>query len=387
VKSKTGSESALDLIFKKKDSRINAGYMSIKEYLLLFFAEAAVSGFHMMIFMAFLNRGMLETHTQLVINVLMGYIFGTSALLMFLVAAVRHVSWNRPMRRMSEAARKISRGDFSVRIAPFRRDGKKDFVEVMVDDFNTMAEELESIEMLKNDFIANVSHEIKTPLAVIQNYATALQSEQSSHGQSPHDTLGLEEQREYIKTIIASSQKLSVLVSNILKLNKLEHEEISPAAAPFDLSEQLRRCALAFEDLWERKNIDFDADLEEAVVCYDESMLEIVWNNLISNAIKFTAPGGSVMLSLKQSEDFAVVEIRDSGCGMDGETQKHIFDKFYQGDSSHSQEGNGLGLALVKKAADITGAKISVMSKAEEGTSFSVRLELCPPEAKKLKSV
>jgi signal transduction histidine kinase len=105
-------------------------------------------------------------------------------------------------------------------------------------------------------------------------------------------------------------------------------------------------------------------------------MLEIVWNNLISNAIKFTAPGGSVMLSLKQSEGFAVVEIRDSGCGMDGETQKHIFDKFYQADNSRSQEGNGLGLALVKKVIDITGARISVTSKAGEGTAFTVRLEI-----------
>jgi signal transduction histidine kinase len=373
VKSKTRSESAFDLIFKKKDSRVNAGYMSIKEYFLLFFAVAAVNGFHMVIYLGFVDRGMVETHTQLVINVLMGYIFGTSALLMFLVAAVRHVSWSRPMRRLSEAARNIAQGDFSVRIARFRKDGKKDFVEVMVDDFNTMAGELESIEMLKNDFIANVSHEIKTPLAVIQNYAATLQN----------DTLGYEERREYIKTIIASSQKLSTLVSNILKLNKLEHEEIPPAAVPFDLSEQIRRCALAFEDLWEQKNITFDVDLDEAVVCYDESMLEIVWNNLISNAIKFTAPGGSITLSLKQSDGFVVAEIKDSGCGMDEETQKHIFDKFYQGDSSHSQEGNGLGLALVKKVIDIIGAKTSVTSKAGEGTTFSVRLKT----AEKLKSV
>jgi signal transduction histidine kinase len=235
----------------------------------------------------------------------------------------------------------------------------------MFDDFNTMAQELESIEMLKTGFIADVSHEIKTPLAVIQNYASALEGEK----------LGPEERREYIKTIIASSQKLSALVSNILKLNKLEHQEIAPAAVTFDLSEQIRRCALAFEDLWERKNIAFDADLEEAVVCCDESMLEMVWNNLIANAIKFTAPGGSIMLALKKAEGFAVVEIRDSGRGMDEETQKHIFDKFYQGDSSHSQEGNGLGLALVKKALDISGAEISVMSKIGEGAFFKVRLK------------
>ncbi|MDR1352460.1 MAG: sensor histidine kinase, partial [Treponema sp.] len=159
--------------------------------------------------------------------------------------------------------------------------------------------------------------------------------------------------------------------------NRLEHQEILPSAVPFDLSEQLRRCALAFEDLWERKNISFDADLEEVIVYYDESMLEIVWNNLISNAIKFTAPGGSICLTLtlKKPAGFAVVRISDSGCGMDEETQKHLFDKFYQGDSSHSQEGNGLGLALVKKALDISGAEIGVTSKPGEGAIFTVRLK------------
>jgi signal transduction histidine kinase len=366
VKGKTKTESVLGLIFRKKDNRVNAAYMSVKQYFLLFLAVAAVNGIHMTIYQEFVNRNMVETNVQFVINVLMGYVFVTTALLMLFIAAVRHVSWSRPMRQLSEAAKKIARGDFSIRIAPLRRDGKKDFVEVMFDDFNTMAEELESIEMLKNDFIASVSHEIKTPLAVIQNYAAALQN----------DTLGPEERHEYIKTIITSSQKLSTLVSNILKLNKLEHQEIQAAAAPFDVSEQIRRCALAFEDFWERKNITFDADLDEAAVCYDENMLEIVWNNLIANAVKFTAPGGFISLTLKKLAGFAVLRISDTGCGMDEETQKHIFDKFYQGDKSHSQEGNGLGLALVKKAIDITGAKISVMSKAGEGTTFSVRLKI-----------
>jgi signal transduction histidine kinase len=369
VKNKTATESVFGLMFRKKDSRVNAAYMSVKQYFLLFFAVAAVNGFHMMIYQEFVERGMVETHVQLVINILMGYVFVTAMLLMLLTATVHHVSWSRPMRRLSEAARKIAQGDFSVRIAPLRKDGKKDFVEVMFDDFNTMAGELESIEMLKNDFIANVSHEIKTPLAVIQNYAAALQD----------DTLGPDERREYIKTIITSSQKLSALVSNVLKLNKLENREIAPAALPFNVSEQLRRCVLGFEELWERKNITLEADLDEITVCYDESMLEIVWNNLIANAVKFTTSGGSITITLKKLAGFAVVRIADSGCGMDEEMQKHIFDKFYQGDRSHSQEGNGLGLALVKKVIDITGAKISVTSKAGEGTTFTIRLKLSPP--------
>jgi signal transduction histidine kinase len=353
-------------IFQPKDSRINAGYMTIKEYLLLFFAVAAINGFHMMIYQEFVSRNMMETNVQLVINILMGYVFVTATLLMLLVAVVRHVSWSRPMRCLSEAAKKIAQGDFSIRIVPLRKDGKKDFVEIMFDDFNTMVQELESIEVLKNDFIANVSHEIKTPLSIIQNYATALQDE----------TLAQRERQEYIKTIVTSSQKLSDLVSNILKLNKLENQKIVPAVFPYDLSEQIRRCVLAFEDLWERKNINFTADLDEITVCYDESMLEMVWNNLISNAIKFTAPGGSISVTLKKLVGFAVVRITDSGCGMDEETQRHIFDKFYQGELSHSLEGNGLGLALVKKALDISGAKISVLSKTGEGSTFTIRLKI-----------
>jgi signal transduction histidine kinase len=162
---------------KEKDSRINVGFTSIKEYGLLFFVMAAFNGLHMTIYQRFVETGMLETNVQLVINILMGYVAVTATISMCLVGIVRYVSWSRPMRRIGEAARKIARGDFSARIAPLRKDGKKDAVEVMFDDFNTMAEELSSIETLKSDFIANVSHEIKTPLSVIQGYAAALQND------------------------------------------------------------------------------------------------------------------------------------------------------------------------------------------------------------------
>jgi signal transduction histidine kinase len=285
---------------------------------------------------------------------------------MLFSVVIRRYYFERPLRHLSEGAKKIARGDFSVRIAPMRTDGKKDYTEVLFDDFNTMAAELANIETLKNDFIANVSHEIKTPLSVIQGYAAALQS----------DTLTAAERRDYAKTIMDATQKLSALVTNILKLNKLENQGIIPEAASFDLGEQLRRCALAFEDLWEEKGITFDADLDEIAVNYDESMLEIIWNNLLSNAVKFTKPGGLIALSLKKVDDHAVVTVRDNGCGMDAETAKHIFDKFYQGDTSHSGEGNGLGLAMVKKVIEITGGEIGVDSEPGQGTTFIVRLKM-----------
>ena len=348
-----------------KDPRINAGYWSVKEYLFLAFAMVTLSGFHMMIFLSFFDRGMMQTNVQLVINVLGGFVLLMAALYMGIIAVIRHVSWNRPMRSVSNAAKKIARGDFQVRIPPSRKDGKKDFVEVMFEDFNTMAQELAAIETLKNDFIANVSHEIKTPLAVIQGYAAALQNE----------ALSANERREYATTILEATGKLSALVSNILKLNKLENQEIMPEAQPFSLDEQLRRCAVSFEEVWERKNITFDAELDETTVCYDESMLEIVWNNLLSNAIKFTNPGGSIMVRLKNRDGGAVVLVSDSGCGMDEATQKRIFDKFYQGDTSHAQEGNGLGLALAKKIIELIDGTITVESSPGQGAVFMVRLK------------
>jgi signal transduction histidine kinase len=349
----------------KKDSRINVSSVSIREYGVLFFVMAAFNGFHMTIYQRFFELGIVETNVQLVINTLIAYVSITATISMCLIGLVRYVSWNRPMRRVGEAAHKIAQGDFSVRIAPLRKDGKKDFVEVMFEDFNIMAAELESIETLKSDFIANVSHEIKTPLSVIQGYAAALQN----------DALSVGERRDYVQTIVESSQKLSGLVSNILKLNKLENQEIIPESRPYNLSEQLRRCALGFEELWERKNISFDADLDEITIVHDENMLEIVWNNLLSNAIKFTDSGGSISLMLKTQENFAVIAVQDSGCGMDAETKKHIFDKFYQGDTSHSREGNGLGLAMVKKIIELQGGSISVESAPGQGSTFTVCLK------------
>jgi signal transduction histidine kinase len=275
-------------------------------------------------------------------------------------------TWYQPMRLLSNAARKIAQGDFSVRLAPRRKDGKKDFVELMFDDFNSMAQELAGLETLKTDFIANVSHEIKTPLMVIQNYTLALQN----------DDLFVDLRREYIQTILEATQRLSALTSNILKLNKLENQKIIPQTVAYDLSEQIRRCSLAFEELWELKNIAFDADLDELIVPYDETILEIVWNNLLSNAVKFTPPGGVIALTAKAEDGMAVIAVKDSGPGMDRETQKHIFDKFYQGDASRAQEGNGLGLTMVKRAVELLGGTVTVDSEPGQGSVFTVRLKI-----------
>lgn len=287
----------------------------------------------------------------------------------FIAAIVIHqvscAKFDKPMRRLSRAMRAVAQGDFTVSVKPVHKRNKFDYMDLMFEDFNAMVQELSSIETMKDDFIANVSHEIKTPLAVIRGYASALQREDLSH----------EERSEYARTIASASESLSTLISNILRLNKLENQEIVPNAQPYDLTRQLSDCALYHEEAWEKKNIEFDAQLEERVmIMADESMLEIVFNNLIANAIKFTEPGGSVLLRQEIKGSDVVVTISDTGCGMDAETTRHIFDKFYQGDTSHSKEGNGLGLALVKRVLDISGGSIHVTSAPGEGTEFVVRL-------------
>jgi signal transduction histidine kinase len=237
----------------------------------------------------------------------------------------------------------------------------------LIEDFNKMAEELGSTETLKTDFITNVSHEIKTPLSVIQSYAVAIQDDDLSAG----------ERHEYGQTIVEASKKMTELVTNILKLNKLENQEILPAPEPYALDEQLRQCVLSYEELWDKKNITLVGDdINEVTVAQDKSLLELVWNNLISNAIKFTDEGGTIILTLKEENGDAVVSVKDTGCGMSEDIEAHIFDRFYQGDASHSAEGNGLGLALVKKVIALIGGEISVMSLPEKGTVFTVKLRI-----------
>jgi signal transduction histidine kinase len=297
----------------------------------------------------------------------MGYWAIISLIFCMVTKILIYVSYDKPMRTLGEAAKKVAEGDYSVWVPPIRKDGKKDYVEVMFDDFNIMVEELGTTEILKSDFISNVSHEIKTPLSVIQSYAMALQKEE----------LTPEARKEYTDTIITASKKLTALVTNILKLNKLENQEILMSAEPYDLCRQLCDCALSFEELWEEKNITFDVDIEDrAIICEDESMLEIVWNNLLSNALKFTEPGGTVKLTQTSDSDTVTVAVEDSGCGMSEETLNHIFDKFYQGDTSHFQEGNGLGLAISLRVIDLVGGRISVKSSPGCGTAFTVELNV-----------
>ncbi|MBQ7949254.1 MAG: HAMP domain-containing histidine kinase [Clostridia bacterium] len=271
---------------------------------------------------------------------------------------------DRPVEQIVNATEKIALGDFSVRLRPRHGYHEYDEYDVIMDNLNVMAETLGRSEILKTDFISNVSHELKTPIAILQNYAQLLQREKDE-----------EKREQYVDTLISASKRLSGLVSNVLQLSRLENEKIQTERALMRLDESIAEAVIGLETKIEAKNLDVRCDLDEVEIFSVPGYLEIVWSNLLSNAVKFTDEGGMVEVSLKKEGNFAVVCVRDSGCGISAETGAHIFDKFYQGDTSHAQEGNGLGLALVKKVIDVLGGEISVESELGKGTAFTVVLK------------
>ena len=267
--------------------------------------------------------------------------------------------------------RQVAEGDFSVYVAPVHTPDKADYLDQMVLDFDKMVEELGSIETLKTDFFSDVSHEFKSPLAVISSNAELLQK---GGGLS-------EKQTEQLENIRFATRRLANLIQNMLKLNKLEKQTIRPAPETFDVCAQLCECAVQFEDSWEKKQLTFEADLEDSASVYaDPGLLELVWTNLLSNAIKFTPEGGMVTLRQRTDAHCVLVTVADTGCGMTPETTAHIYDKFYQGDSSHATQGNGLGLALVKRILELSDGSITVESTLGRGSAFTVRLPRAPQE-------
>ena len=272
---------------------------------------------------------------------------------------------DRPVKIITDATERIMQGDFSARLAPMHGNGMEGFNQIGL-AINKMAEELSGTETLRTDFIANVSHELKTPLAVMGNYATMLQ----------RPGITEEEKNEYAKSISEAARRLAQLITNILKLNKLENQQIFPTPQEFDLGEQLCESLLMFEDAWEAKNLEIETDIQADVrIQSDPELLSLVWNNLISNAVKFTPDGGTIGLILKTDDSSVIVQVRDTGCGMKPETGRHIFEKIFQGDTSHATQGNGLGLALVKRVIDILNGEIGVQSVYGEGSTFSVKLK------------
>ena len=277
----------------------------------------------------------------------------------------RKIMVDRPTKKILAATEKIAEGDFSTHLEITHEYGKYNEYDLIMENLNKMASELQKNEVLKTDFISNVSHEIKTPLAIIQNYAALLQD----------DTLDNETRKKHAKTLISASKRITDLITNILKLNKLENQEIQEKHETFPLNEALAECVIEFEPLLEKKNLALNCDFDDVTVFSSKSLLEIVWNNLISNAIKFTPDGGKIDILLKRKDKNVEITVIDTGCGMTSEVGAKIFEKFYQGDASHSTQGNGLGLALVKKVIDILGGEIAVQSEINKGSTFTILLK------------
>lgn len=269
----------------------------------------------------------------------------------------------KPIQNIQNAFLEVSEGNFSIRVSENERI---DEIREMAKQFNAMTHDLSHIETLRTDFVINVSHEFKTPISSIEGYATLLQN----------PSLSLEKRLYYTKKILENSNRLSTLTSNMLLLCKLENQEMVIDKKLYRLDEQIRKVILFLEDKWTKKEIVLDLHLSSLMYYGSEKLLEQVWFNLIDNAIKFSPIGGKIKIQIKVTETSVFVQIEDHGKGMDEETIKHIFEKFYQGDSSRKEQGNGLGLALVKRILNLCNGEISVQSILNQGSTFSVCLPI-----------
>jgi len=286
---------------------------------------------------------------------------GTCLLVGILVTSQLSKYFFNPIKKLRGAMDKVAEGDFSVRLE--ERSTSKEIMEIYT-GFNLMANELSSTEILQTDFVSNVSHEFKTPINAIEGYSTLLQ-----------DADNLDQtQREYIDKILFNTQRLSSLVGSILLLSRLENQQIPSHQVEYRLDEQIRQSIVALEPAWEKKDIEFDVELDRVSYLGNEPMIRHVWDNLISNAVKFSPNGGTVKICLSKKLKKLIFTVEDQGPGLTEEAQKHIFDKFYQADASHKQEGNGLGLALVKRILTIEKGQITAENISEGGCRFTVTL-------------
>ena len=286
---------------------------------------------------------------------------GTCLLIGILVTSQLSKFFFNPIKKLRTAMDKVADGDFSVRLE--EKSSSKEIMEIYT-GFNLMAHELSSTEILQTDFVSNVSHEFKTPINAIEGYSTLLQDA---------DNLD-EDQREYVDKILFNTKRLSSLVGSILLLSKLENQQIPSHQVEYRLDEQIRQSIVALESAWEQKDIEFDVELDRVSYLGNEPMMRHVWDNLISNAIKFSPNGGTVKIHLVKKLKKLIFTVEDQGPGLSEEAQKHIFDKFYQADASHKQEGNGLGLALVKRILTIEKGQITAENCRSGGCRFTVIL-------------
>lgn len=346
---------------------VNKNYASrLRNFIVEFFSVfsiVALNGtFLVLILVNVIDKGFGKSKIALVGALFLLFGCTISTALIYFVKG--RVYYNK-IKVFCDAADAVANGDFSVRV-PTYFVKPKSAMDYLAVNFNKMLTEISSLDSMKDGFIADVSHEIKTPLSVIQGYTELLQKKNVTE----------EEKTDCINNISVAVNNLKNLTSNILKLNKLENQAIIQKDK-YALDEQLRCCVLSLEDVIEVKSIVLEIDLDEINIYADEGLLEIVWNNLLQNAVKFNNDGGLLKIELVSKNNDAVVTVTDNGCGMEPFVVEHIFEKFYQGDTSHSGNGNGLGMALVKKVVDLHNGVI----KVESSTSVGTRIQVILPNA------
>ena len=268
-----------------------------------------------------------------------------------------------PIKKLESSMEEVSNGNFDIHL---KEGSIFDEVEDMYHYFNLMVKELKATETIQTDFISNASHEFKTPLNAIEGYATLLSD----------DSLSDEEKKIYVDKILFNTERMSQLVNNVLLISKLDNQSISKQSEFFLLDEQIRQSILFLEPKWEKKNIEFDIEFDTIKYYGNENLMIHVWNNLISNAIKFSPQNGIIKMILKIEDDNVLFSIEDNGPGVSEECKKYIFNKFYQADTSHKEEGYGLGLSLVKRIIDLSSGEIIVENVEPNGCRFTVYLPL-----------
>ena len=295
--------------------------------------------------------------------VLQSVTFMSSVVIGTVIAYFASKKFLKPLNNLIQATKIIAKGNFEVKLPETSSAG---VINELIESFNKMAEELGGIEIFRNDFINNFSHEFKTPIVSIKGFAKQLKQ----------NNLPPERQQEYIDIIIKECERLSAMASKVLLLTKLENQQIITDRKNYSLDEQIRNCILLLEKQWTKKNISFNVELESAVFHGNEEMMSHVWLNLLDNAIKYSRENGEITVSCRESRkaNMTEVKITDVGIGMDEATLGHVFEKFYQGDAARSDSGNGLGLPLVRRIVELCGGRISVQSEKAKGTSFYIYL-------------
>lgn len=273
-------------------------------------------------------------------------------------------SFAEPIHEVSNAAQKVADGDFTVQIPESSDLVTVSEYEDLQKNFNKMTEQLNGMDYMRKDFMSNVSHEFKTPIAAISGFCELLED----------DNVSPEEQKEYLGIIKEESERLSHLCGNMLRMSRLDNTTILTRKEPVQVDEQLRRAVILLDEKYPDRAEDIEVELEPMTLETDPDLLEQIWINLLDNAVKYSSPGDAIRVTSKHEGPILVISIADNGAGISPEKQEHIFDKFYQGDASHKKEGNGLGLSIVKRIVELLNGSITCESEEGKGTTFTVRI-------------